>query len=42
MNFTEASNATLITWDDGMLQRGPVVVPTMTPLQWMEGQKASA
>lgn len=38
----EASNATLITWDDGMLESSLAVVPTMTPLQWMEGQKASA
>ena len=31
----EAANATLITWDDEMLERGAVVVATQTPLQWL-------
>jgi predicted nucleic acid-binding protein len=35
----EASNATLITWDDEMLERSPAVVPTMTPSQWLEQMK---
>jgi predicted nucleic acid-binding protein len=30
-----AANATLITWDDEMLDRGAGVVGTRTPLQWM-------
>jgi predicted nucleic acid-binding protein len=31
----EAANATLITWDDEMLERGAGVVTTLTPLQWI-------
>jgi predicted nucleic acid-binding protein len=31
----KAANATLITWDDEMLERGAAVVTTLTSLQWM-------
>jgi len=38
----EECAATLITWDVEMLQRSPDVVPTLTPAEWMEKQKANA
>ncbi len=28
-------DATLITWDTEMLQRGPAVLPTLTPTDWL-------
>jgi len=36
----EMFNATLITWDAEMLQRGPAIVPTLTPIRWVEQQTA--
>lgn len=36
----ETFNATLITWDAEMLQRSPAVVPTLTPMEWVERQRA--
>jgi predicted nucleic acid-binding protein len=36
-----AANATLITWDDEMLDRGAGVVTTRTPQQWMSERKAA-
>lgn len=36
----ETFNATLITWDGEMLQRSPAVVPTLTPMEWVEQQRA--
>ena len=35
----EAFNATLITWDAEMLERGADIVTTMTPSQWMDKQE---
>ena len=35
-----AANATLITWDDEMLDRGASVVTTRTPQQWMVEREA--
>jgi predicted nucleic acid-binding protein len=32
----EAFNATLITWDAEMIERGSGIVPTVTPSQWMD------
>jgi predicted nucleic acid-binding protein len=37
----EAFNTTLITLDAEMLERGPAVVPTVTPGQWLEEQESS-
>ena len=34
--------ATLITWDDEMLNRGASVVSTMTPSMWLDTYKAKA
>jgi predicted nucleic acid-binding protein len=36
-----AANATLITWDDEMLDRGAGVVSTRTPLQWVAEREAA-
>jgi len=36
----ETFNATLITWDAEMLQRSPAIVPTLTPTEWVEQQRA--
>jgi predicted nucleic acid-binding protein len=37
----EVSNSLLITWDAEMLERGPAVVPTITPAQWLAEQGIS-
>lgn len=37
----EVFNAALITWDAEMLQRGSAVVPTLTPTEWVEHQRAN-
>ena len=37
----ETFGATLITWDAEMLQRGPAVVSTLTPTEWLKHQRAS-
>lgn len=34
----EAINASLITWDQEMLERCPAAVPTFTPVVWIEQQ----
>ena len=34
--LTEAHADTLITWDKELLQRGPAVVPTETPADWLQ------
>ena len=31
----QLNNSTLITWDAEMLQRGPAVLPTLTPSDWL-------
>ncbi|MCK5118295.1 MAG: PIN domain-containing protein [Candidatus Latescibacteria bacterium] len=36
----EAFDAPLITWDMEMLQRGPAVVPTHTPTEWVGRKRA--
>jgi len=36
----EECAATLVTWDAEMLQRSSAVVPTITPTDWIAGQKA--
>ena len=36
----EEADATLITWDNDMLQRGPAVVTTITPADWLQAQQA--
>lgn len=38
----EEFTAALVTWDTEMLQRAQAVVPTMTPAEWMEKQKAGS
>jgi len=35
----ETFNATLITWDAETLQRGPAIVSTLTPAEWVERQR---
>jgi predicted nucleic acid-binding protein len=37
----EAAKATLVTWDEEMLERGAGVVVTQTPLQWMGEHEAA-
>ena len=37
--LAEEFNATLITWDNEMLQRGAAVAPTLTPSAWIETQE---
>lgn len=37
----EESGTTLITWDNEMLKRGPAVVATITPADWLQAQQAS-
>jgi predicted nucleic acid-binding protein len=32
----QSHGATLVTWDNEMLQRGPVVAPTITPSDWLQ------
>jgi predicted nucleic acid-binding protein len=32
------NGATLVTWDKELLERGPAVVPTMTPADWLRDQ----
>ncbi len=34
--LTEAQADTLITWDKELLQRGPAVVSTLTPADWLQ------
>ncbi len=36
MSYTEENNATLITWDAELLQRGAAIVQTLTPQMWLE------
>lgn len=36
----ETFDATLITWDAEMLQRGSTVVSTLTPTDWLKQQRA--
>lgn len=36
----ERQDATLITWDAEMLERGAAVVSTLTPAEWLEEQAA--
>lgn len=36
----ERQDATLITWDTEMLDRGASVVPTLTPVEWLEERQA--
>jgi predicted nucleic acid-binding protein len=38
--LAEEFNATLITWDNEMLQRSAAVVPLLTPTAWIETQKS--
>ena len=38
----QAFNATLVTWDDEMLERAAPAAEAMTPTQWMEQQGAGA
>ena len=37
--LTEAHADTLITWDKELLQRGPAVVPTITPADWLQANQ---
>lgn len=37
----ELCQATLVTWDEEMLERCQAVVPTFTPTEWMEQQRSS-
>lgn len=37
----EKSGATLITWDNDMLQRGLAIVATITPADWLQTQQAN-
>lgn len=32
----ERQDATLVTWDTEMLERGAAVIPTLTPAEWLE------
>jgi predicted nucleic acid-binding protein len=41
LTVAQAFDATLITWDSEMLERGAKVVQTMTPAQWLEQAKTS-
>ncbi|NOT62302.1 MAG: type II toxin-antitoxin system VapC family toxin [Acidobacteria bacterium] len=34
--LTEAHADTWITWDKELLQRGPAIVPTLTPADWLQ------
>ena len=38
----EESVATLITWDNEMLQRSPAVVSTITPADWLSSQSPTS
>jgi predicted nucleic acid-binding protein len=38
----ESHDATLVTWDQEMLDRGAAVVDTQTPKQWTEGNANAA
>ena len=40
--IAEESDATLITWDNDMLQRGLAVVTTISPDEWLEAQQAKS
>lgn len=38
----EEFNATLVTWDGEMLQRGATLVTTMTPDDWLKAQQTNS
>lgn len=40
--IAESSDSTLISWDAEILQRGGVIVPTNTPIEWINQQNQEA